>query len=138
MASQTPIPQTPIPPGAMIPMQQQRPPSFAAKVCSYCLGDPAGGPDGHLYRSCLLFLTGQQSRNPKWNYAASGPANFLAPGQAGNLPGNSMMPMPVNQHLYRQAQVQQLLGGLFLLIQPMRSPQVLPPLSYEWSMGWQT
>jgi hypothetical protein len=107
MASQTPIPQTPIPPGAMIPMQQQRPPSFAAKVCSYCLGDPAGGPDGHLYRSCILFLTGQQSRNPKWNYAASGPANFLAPGQAGNLPGNSMMPMPVNQHLYPQAQVQQ-------------------------------
>ena len=29
-------------------------------------------------------------------------------------------------------------GGLFLFIHPMRSPQVLPPLSYEWSMGWQT
>jgi hypothetical protein len=46
------------------------------RLCSCCLGAAEGGAAGHMYKGCLIFLTGQPSRNPKWNYAASGPDNF--------------------------------------------------------------
>ena len=80
-------------PMAVLNPMAMMPQSNAMKTCSYCFGDSSGGPPGHLYRSCLRFIQGMPSLNPKWNYQASGPDNF----RQASVPMQPMQPMMPQQ-----------------------------------------
>ena len=98
--------------------------------CSYCHNHPSGGPPGHLYKSCLLFCTGKPSLNPRWNYAASGPANFqvaaqqqhspLYSGPAGWNMGSPMPFPPISTHSPYQPR-----GQMFTDVEAMGQQQGL-------------